>query len=761
MQTPAPKRATRRLGYSFSDEDAAASHLVLHRTGVVVIPAGHTAEVRVQRLPGGSEAGEYVLWLYPVNRAPEHVPAAMAVNDTISGEVLENSADVDEFTVTLAGADELIGYLGATPQLFPGSAWLTLSGAGLASSPNIQHQANATDLEGSATGRFMVTAGQLKAEVKGVSTDVPVGQSGPSGYSIMLRHINRAPERLPTVLAANDSTPGEQIDYIGDIDEFSVATTAGQSWNGFIHAAAGGPYAELTIRQGAIQLAQGSSFSGGTALADHFTGNFTAPAAGTLTFAVESPPGLVVINRGAYRVFAYQVNRLPETVPVLIQAGDSVLSETIEMPGDVDSFAIAPGSAQAINLVAGRPNALANTLAFSYLGPNGLVSVPCYISQAGTQSFCASGIMIPPPANQYALLGSPTGDAFRGSYSFNAYAIDLAPENVSAVLVLGDTVDEAIDPLGDRDQFTFSYQKGQLLDLWAEGGGCSSGNSIIAAVLDLQGFLSFWGNCGVRSGRFDLPQSGTYTLVGAGLAGSVAEKGAYRFVLYQYPTAPEHVGSAIQPGDSIHGESMDEPGDVDDFLLSATPGSEIQIRAFYGWLSLILPGDSLSFLQGRHSMTGRFVIPPGGQVIVRVAAPRGQGPDIYTAFYGTGTGPYDLVANQIDRAPEHAPAALTLGTPVTSEDLPFEGEVDEFTFEGTSGQVVSGTLTCNQGFDLGLAVLQILDPTGTTVLGSASTHDATVGSTGGITLPATGTYIVRIQAQDDTQGKGGYQFTIQ
>ena len=751
------------LGFGFAGEDALPSHLVMHRTPTFVVPAGHAAQIVVQR-SGGVDAGGYELLLYPVNRAPEHVPAAIAINDTVTGEVLENSADIDEFAIAVAAPTELIGYLDGTPQLFPGSAWLTISGAGLASTPNVQHQAGATDLEGSATGRFNVTAGQLKIEVRGVSTDVPANQSGPAGYSVMLRHIDRQPEHLPADLAANDSTAGEQIDYVGDIDEFTVATTAGQTWNGFVHATAASPFVrfQLTVSQAGVPLGQmAQSAAGDTAMAEHFTGNFEAPSGGTLTFAVEAPPEFGSTKRGAYRVFAYRVNRLPESVGPVLMAGDSVLTETIEFPGDVDSFAIAPGAAQAVNLVVARPNNLGHILAFTYVGASGVLSIPCYASQAGPLSRCSSGTLLPPPVNQYALLGSPPGDVFRGSYTLTAYAIDPAPEGTNPVLTLGDTVSEAIDPTGDIDTFTFAYQRGQLLDLWATGGACSSANSIVVGVMYPQDVFDVYANCGVRSGRFDLPQSGTYTVRALGYAGYIGEQGPYRFVLYQYPTMTEHVSPALQPGDSIHGEALDELGDVDDFLLTAAPGIEVQVLTRHGPFSLLEPGDSVSFRQSRNSASGRFVMPAGGQVVVRVGAIRGVGPDINTAYYGTALGPYDIVVHQIDRAPEHVSAALTLGVLVVGEDLPFEGDVDEFTFQGTTGQVVTGTISSPQAFSPGVISFEILDPTGTTVLGSTTTHDGTEGSTGPITLPGTGTYIVRVLGQDDTQGTGAYQFMIQ
>jgi hypothetical protein len=57
--------------------------------------------------------------------------------------------------------------------------------------------------------------------------------------------------------------------------------------------------------------------------------------------------------------------------------------------------------------------------------------------------------------------------------------------------------------------------------------------------------------------------------------------------------------------------------------------------------------------------------------------------------------------------------------------------------------------------------LQVIDPSTDEVLGSAESFDATEAVTGPFVLPATRTYLLRLQGTDDTQGRAGYRFRVE
>src|SRR5690606_18529343 len=79
-----------------------------------------------------------------------------------------------------------------------------------------------------------------------------------------------------------------------------------------------------------------------------------------------------------------------------------------------------------------------------------------------------------------------------------------------------------------------------------------------------------------RTGRFTLSETGQYRLrVGPGNEGGVpAEKGPYAFTLSRAPVGPEHHPATLSIGDSVLNEQLDEPGDVDEFILRGAPGDE-------------------------------------------------------------------------------------------------------------------------------------------------------------------------------------------
>jgi hypothetical protein len=189
--------------------------------------------VRIQLLQLGPGTGDYQLWIYPVNRAPENVPATFALNDTIQGEMLENSADIDEFIVTVPAIPDLIAYYqGSGASSAPISMAITGGGH---SRLEIFYRpsANLQDLN---TGLFWPPAGGTLTVSHSVSS---LDQAVLHPYTFMIRRIDRQPELLPAPITAGDSIVGETIGYVGDIDEFPFAGLIGQTVTLSIRAVTG------------------------------------------------------------------------------------------------------------------------------------------------------------------------------------------------------------------------------------------------------------------------------------------------------------------------------------------------------------------------------------------------------------------------------------------------------------------------------------------------------------------------------------------
>jgi len=80
--------------------------------GRLNLPASGVAAIRLYKEPYGnwSPGGSYQFSVMAVNRAPEHVAAAIAIGDTVRAERIDPIGDVDEFTFS--------GTLGDTLRLF-------------------------------------------------------------------------------------------------------------------------------------------------------------------------------------------------------------------------------------------------------------------------------------------------------------------------------------------------------------------------------------------------------------------------------------------------------------------------------------------------------------------------------------------------------------------------------------------------------------------------------------------------------------------
>jgi hypothetical protein len=169
------------------------------------------------------------------------------------------------------------------------------------------------------------------------------------------------------------------------------------------------------------------------------------------------------------------------------------------------------------------------------------------------------------------------------------------------------------------------------------------------------------------------------------------------------PAGPEHAPTGIAIGDSISGESLDAPADVDVFTFVGVAGQIVEPRihlpgpagstesicaslsapngAHLGAVSGF-PGDTvLTNIQG-----GRITLPATGTYQIRVNS--GRNGCFGWGGYGPYTGPYALVLSGIDPAPESASATLVAGDTVTSEAIDQIGDIDRFTIHGAPGSLV-------------------------------------------------------------------------
>jgi hypothetical protein len=261
-------------------------------------------------------------------------------------------------------------------------------------------------------------------------------------YRVAVLAINRAPEQVGSTLAAGDTVNGEAVDHVGDIDEYSLALPAGTEVNVLFQATgspATGLELELTDFAPASRLAL--SLAGDTGLTRQATGTVAVPATGLVRLRVQGRSD-VVLDRGAYRLFPFVVKRAPETAGAALAPGDSVVNESIELPGDIDEFLLTVPAPVLLNIwfsalvppVAGEPFVggfrmeIENAATGEHLRTTNLFETGSAAGGVGTGPWLAG-----PATYRLRMAGAAsTGQAFRGPYRLFSATSDSAPEGVPA-----------------------------------------------------------------------------------------------------------------------------------------------------------------------------------------------------------------------------------------------------------------------------------------------------------------------------------------
>src|SRR5205807_2406056 len=96
---------------------------------------------------------------------------------------------------------------------------------------------------------------------------------------------------------------------------------------------------------------------------------------------------------------------------------------------------------------------------------------------------------------------------------------------------------------------------------------------------------------GRSTGRVRLLRTATYTVRVQGENDYVAQ-GPYRAWIYPINRAADSVSSVVMVGETISGDAVDPPGDVDEFTFAGTAGQEVavflQSRIANGFVCLVL-----------------------------------------------------------------------------------------------------------------------------------------------------------------------------
>ena len=489
---------------------------------------------------------------------------------------------------------------------------------------------------------------------------------------------------------------GERI-AIGRVYEQDVAGDTVRRYS-FVTDATGEYAVLLQARQGSVQLSVVDSLTNqevASGFASLASGSLEQNAShwfqssGQTVFLLRVnawPPG----TAARFRFLVYPVDPAPEQRPAAFVLGDTVSGEELATAADIDRF-VAPGQAgQDVVAVAEALGPVGSgTLLLAMTEPSDIFGATT--APAGLAASQTTGRIRLPVSGDYefevlSLFGNVPG--YRGPYRFWTYVIDRAPERIPAGAPIGSAVSgEAIDRAGDVDEFVLQAQAGDEFNIFLQAAHhfrlevASGSGALIAAtsapMLDTSLFR--W-----ATGRFQVPQSGVTTVrVDGQFSQAVADTGTYRFFIYPVDRRPERVTATIGEGDTVAGEAIDIPGDVDEFTFSGTAGVEFNVlfQALSGSPVTVLrleavddTGGVLAAVSSLGSdtslfqrVTGRFRTTGSGTHRLRV-----------TGAGHTGVGPYRLSLYRVDRTPEVLPDTLAFGDSISGEAIDVPGDVDEY-----------------------------------------------------------------------------------
>jgi hypothetical protein len=692
-----------------------------------------------------SIGGAFALRPVLLSDAPESIAQSVAADRVIEGENLSHGLDVDDFAVEVT--EPLVAILHVQADVSQRCAIRaevsSISGP-MPIAWGICSEADTSDLEAGGSGRIELPAGQYRVRMQQWSER---HDGRPVPYRFRLRTVNTAPERVPALLLPGD-TVIEAIDFVGDEDVFIVRGTPGSMINVF--ADASGSPGGLVV--GLIPAPHGPPLhasAGGAPLLDNPIGRVELPASGEARIHASGGQ----FFRGDYRLFVLAIDPRPEVGSDLIVPGPSVVSGALEQYGDVDEFRFSLAAPSRIALrVPPATGPAVHLLAATSTEP-----------LVGTRD-------VRLPAGEYRVrvraYSEPLGH--RGPYEFLLALVDSTVEGASRLLTVGDTARSEMTWPHDVDTWFMDIPAADTALVtvsWPE----PTIPLVLTFVHQQTGAAHVQDVAYGTFGRLDLVPGRYAVHLESSFAYWMNEWMPGRRLSYELRTrrvsaAPEHRAPAFAVGDTVW-DVFDFMGDLDDFLLTATPGSEVgfvyqsespyrRVRVFDHATGTELMSDH----DGRLSMTPPVTVPPGGVVRVRV--------DLPNEVYATIGGAYWLSAYAIDRAPESRSATFAIGDTVS--DAIHAGDIDDYTFtvpDGTPVSIQFWTPAGVQG-EYGALHVDLLDPlTGALLVGVTRIwQDAPASSisTYPITPPRGGTYLVRVRGgrSETSWSTGAYRFRI-
>jgi hypothetical protein len=564
-----------------------------HASGRLTLSATGRYRLRIHSYATGAPRDgsvPYRFQVYRIDRAPETLPAALTINDTLS-ESIDHVGDVDEFTLTAAPGStfNLFAETGGTA---PHGAVVSVTVNGDPSPfPHTVRAAPGTPLLDNPTGTFTISStGSAVIRVTDAGSSDGLYR-GP--YRLFVYPIDRNPEGQSAEIVPSDAPVSGAIEQYGDVDEYSFTLTSPTT----LSLRASVPISSL---RGLSMAIDGPSSTSGDAFSAQL-------AAGSYHLRVLSHgAGAPGTFRGPYQFVLAPGDTATEDVPATLVVGDTIRNETSKWPWDVDRFHLVASVVDTVVIERSRPSGAGSTQSLDILdGQTGATIFSMYDDTVTTSpriDLAAGGSL----TVVAALADQGWAPGTRSPYQLVVKRVSAAPERHVALIALGDSVSETLDFSGDIDDYTLRGTPGQYINLdggWPGGQGPRGLTFLLldpatGTRLNESGGISY-----LDAPAIPIPAGGEVRVracVVANCAPQVCQTGScqlpthvlgtYWFIVHAVNTAPEAIPASFAIGDTVTGEKLEAKGDIDEFQFAGAAGQ--RISAQFQWLSGYYGGSS-------------------------------------------------------------------------------------------------------------------------------------------------------------------------
>lgn len=591
---------------------------------------------------------------------------------------------------------------------------------------------------------------------------VTVTGAGPTHdgpFILLVRPMSGAPERAAASLATS-AIATEELDALGDIDEFTVTGSTG-------HVAWLQIGAEVSFADGLhASLLDGSTvLTTATATAPVALGTLESepvyfPRSGSFTIRMRAGSGAPSANTGRYQLRLMAIPPSSPPTPRVLESQTLVL-DTLAGPDSVAAFQLFWSSTQipagfALDLIDAAPSdTVIATIRRGYTGDSigTIIAVPGGGQRVLALPLPPLSAVEPPIAIVRAArrnanvvyrvrLGSPQGDA---------------PEHAVPTLVPGDTVaGETIADYFDWDEFVFdpAPPDSEWVVMLAPLDTITSSLRVHVSDRDRR-LVQEWE---VLTNVHEMERGAMYLKLGTQgpyvirVSGG-GFRGEYRLRVLRIDRGTESAPSQLAIDDSLS-SAIEQPGDFDEYRVDATAGDELY---FHHETASPTADQVFTLLDGGNPLTVlplpervlpideqlahyRWVVPRSGTFTVRInrSLVRGRASE-WPSTYSIGL-------RRAHPTPELIPATgWAYGDTISGESLSWRGDVDEFDFDVDSVRMTRFVLIAPVA-DSGAAVhAAVFGPTGEPVGRVSVGSSDSVNAIAHLEFTAAGRYRIQVQ----------------